>query len=95
MGVCEGNLQVIDVNMILDKNCPVTIVRNLLVYSVKQQSTIVIIVYDDKCHRTIPQYVMDYSVVQKNIMMATMLHFRFTPPGLYTVVVVVVYVLDL
>ena len=46
MGVDEGNLQVIDVDVILE-NCPITIViRNLLVYSTIQYSTKVIILYD-------------------------------------------------
>ena len=44
MGVDEGNLQVLDVDVILE-NCPTTIVIiNLLVYSTIQYSTIVIIV---------------------------------------------------
>ena len=33
------------------------------------QYHIVVIVYDNKCHRTIPQYNMTYSVVHKNVMM--------------------------
>ena len=51
--------------MILE-DCPITI---LLVYITIQYSTIVIIVlvYDNKCHRTIPQYIMSYSVVHKNV----------------------------
>ena len=47
MGVDEGNLQVIDVDLTLE-NCPTTLgTLNLLVYSTKQYSTIVIIVYDN------------------------------------------------
>ena len=67
MVVDDGNLQVIDVNMILE-NCPITIVRSLLVYSTIQYNTIVLIVYDNKCHRTIPQYIMVYCVVHKDVM---------------------------
>ena len=70
MGVDKGNLQVIDVDVILE-SCPITIViLNLLVYnSTIQYSTIVIIVYDDsKCHRTIPHYIMSCSVVHKSVM---------------------------
>ena len=67
MGVDEGNLQV----LILE-NCPITtVVHNLLVYSTIQYSTIIviiIIIYDNKCHRTMPQYNMSYSVVHKNVM---------------------------
>ena len=39
-----------DVDIIILENCPITI---LLVYITIQYSTIVKIVYDDKCHRTI------------------------------------------
>ena len=53
--------------MILE-NCPITIVRNLLVYSTIQYGTIAIIVYDDKCHRPIPQYFIICSVVHKSVM---------------------------
>ena len=68
MRVDEENLQVIDVDMILE-NCPITFaILNLLVYSTIQYSTIVKIVYDSKCHRTIPQYIMSCSVVHKNVM---------------------------
>ena len=68
MGVDEGNLQVIDVDVILE-NCPITIViLNLLVYSTLQYSTIVIIVHDSKFHRTIAQHTMSCSVVHKNVM---------------------------
>ena len=48
MGVYEGNLQVIDVDVILE-NCPITnVILNLLVYnsSAKQYSTVYIIVYE-------------------------------------------------
>ena len=58
-----------DVDVILE-NYPITIViHNLLVYSTIQCSTIVIILDDSKCHRTImPQYIMSYSVVHnKNV----------------------------
>ena len=56
MGVDEGNLQVIDVDVILE-NCPITtVVHNILVYSTLQYSAIVIIVYYNKCHQTVPQY---------------------------------------
>ena len=65
MGVDDGDLEVIDVDMILE-NCPITIVCNLLMCSTIQYNTIVMIVYDNKCHRTIPQYIMGYSVVHKN-----------------------------
>ena len=55
IGVDEGDLQVvsIDVDVILEK-CPITsIIRNLLVYSKIQCSTIVILLYEDgRCHRT-------------------------------------------
>ena len=54
MGVDEGNLQLIDVDVIME-NCPITIViLNLLVYnSTTQYSTITIILYDSKCHHHI------------------------------------------
>ena len=54
MGVDEGNLQVIDVDVILE-SCPIPVViLNLLVHnSTIQYSTISIIVYDSKCHRTL------------------------------------------
>ena len=67
MGVDHGNLQVIAVDMTLE-SCPITIVRNLFLYHTKQYNIIVITVYDNKCHRTIPQYIMGYSVVHKNVM---------------------------
>ena len=69
MGVDKGNLQVIDVDVILE-NCLITIViLNLLVYSKIQYSTKVILVYESKCHRTIiPHYIMSCSVVHKNVM---------------------------
>ena len=56
MGVDEGNLQVIDDVDVVLENCPITIViLNLLVNnSTVQYRTIVITVYDSKCHRTIP-----------------------------------------
>ena len=44
-------------------------VHNLLVYSTIQYSTIVIIVYDSKCHRTKERY----DVIE----LATILHLRF------------------
>ena len=50
MGVDEGNLQVIDVDMILEK-CPITFVRNLLVCSTIQYGTVLTIVYDNKLLR--------------------------------------------
>ena len=37
-------------------------IRNLLVYSTIQCSTFVIILYDSKCHQTIPQYIMSCSM---------------------------------
>ena len=87
MGVDEGNLQVIDVDVILE-NCPITIVvLNLLVYNSTKQyySNIAIItVYDinSKCHQTISHYIMSCSVVHKKrydiIGLATTLRFRFT-----------------
>ena len=42
MGVDEGNLQVIDVDVIILENCPITltVVLNLLVYSTIQYSTV-------------------------------------------------------
>ena len=43
---------------------------------------IVIIVYDNKCHQTIPQYTVSYSVVHKNIISTTrnvMFFFQGTP----------------
>ena len=43
------------------------VVNNLLVYSTIQYSAIVIIVYHNKCHRKLPQYIMSYSVVHKNV----------------------------
>ena len=53
MGVDDGNLQVIDVDVI-PENCPITIViLNLLVYNITIQystTTIVITVHDSKCH---------------------------------------------
>ena len=69
MGVDKGNLQVIDVDVILE-NCPINtiVILNLLVYSTIQYSTKVIIVYDSKCHRTIPHYIMSCSVLHKNVM---------------------------
>ena len=69
MGVDEGNLQVMGVDVI-SENCPLTIViLNLLVYnSTIQYSTIVILVYGSKCHRIVPQYIMSCSVVHKNVM---------------------------
>ena len=69
MGIDEGDLQVIDVDMILE-NCPITIIiLDLLLYSTIQCSTKVIILYDSKCDRTIPQYIMSCSVVHKNVIM--------------------------
>ena len=64
MGVDERDLQVwIDVDVILE-NCPISIVIcNVLVFNTIQCSTIVIILYDSKWHRTIPQCIMSYSVV--------------------------------
>ena len=56
MGVNEGDFYCsIDVDVILE-SCPIPIViLNLLVYnSTIQYSTIAVIVYDSKCHRTIP-----------------------------------------
>ena len=69
MGVDEGNLQVIDVDVILE-SCPIPIViLSLLVYNnTIQYSTIAIIVCDSKCHRTVPHYIMICSVVHKNVM---------------------------
>ena len=69
MGVDEGNLQVIDVDVILE-SCPISIViLNLLVYnSTVQYSTKAMIVYDRKCHQTTPQYIMTCSVVHTNVM---------------------------
>ena len=69
MGVDEGNLQVIDVDVILE-SCPISnVILHLLVYnSTIQYSTIAIIVYDIECHRTIPHYIMSCSVVHKNVM---------------------------
>ena len=63
MGVDKGNLQVIDVDALLE-NCQITfVILNLLLYSTIQYSTVVIIVHDSKCQRTIPQYIMSCSVV--------------------------------
>ena len=67
MGIDEGNLQVIgDVDVMLE-NWPITIViLNLLliVYSSTiQYSNIAITIYDSKCHRTIPYYIMSCSSV--------------------------------
>ena len=69
MNVDEGNLQVIDVDVMLE-NCPITIVMlNLLVYnSTIQYSNIAIIVYDSKCHRTIHHYITSCSVVHQHVM---------------------------
>ena len=58
MGVDEGNLQVI-LNLL---------VYSTVQYSTVQYSTIVINVYDSKCRRTIPHYIMSCSVVHKNVM---------------------------
>ena len=62
----EGNLQVIDIDDVIMKKCPITIVviLNLLVYSSStiQYSTISIILYDSKCNRTILHYIMSCSV---------------------------------
>ena len=33
-----------------------------------EYSTIVVVLYDNECHRIIPQYTVSYSVVHKNIM---------------------------
>ena len=47
-----GSTSSIDVDVILE-NCPITnVIRNLLVYSTIQCSTIVIKLCDSKCHRT-------------------------------------------
>ena len=43
MGVDEGNLQAIDVDVILE-NRPINIVHNLLVYSTIQYGTIIVII---------------------------------------------------
>ena len=69
MGVDKGNLQVIDVDVI-QENCPINtiVILNLLVYSTIQYSTKAIIVYDSKCHRTIPHYIMSCSVLHQNVM---------------------------
>ena len=78
MGVDEeGNLQVIlylvDIGdvMVLE-NHPRSVVRKLLActvqYSTAQHHISMILVYSNKCHRTIPQYIMTYSVVHKNVM---------------------------
>ena len=55
---------------IILENCPITIViRSLLVYSTILCSfTIVIILDESKCHRTLPQYIMSCSVVHNNVM---------------------------
>ena len=47
MGVDKGNLQVIDVDVILE-NCPINtiVILNLLVYSTIQYSTKAIIVFE-------------------------------------------------
>ena len=58
MGVDEGNLQVIDValDVMILENCPISIV--ILSIHAVQYSTIVIIVYNSKCHRPILHYIM-------------------------------------
>ena len=78
MDVNEGNRQVIDIEVILENflvyYSVALVVHNLLVvvYSTIQYSTIVVIVYENKCHRTKERYDI--------IGLATMLHFlRFTP----------------
>ena len=78
MGVDEGNLQVIlylvdNGDVMILENYPISVVRKLLactvLYSTAQHHIIsIILVYYNKCHRTIPQYIMTYSVVHKNVM---------------------------
>ena len=56
--------------MMILENYPITFVCNLLVYSKIKYSTIVIIVslivYDNKSHRTISQYIMGYIVLRSS-----------------------------
>ena len=54
MGVDEGNLQVINVDVL--ESCPITIIviLNLLVHSTTIQYHSYNSLIDNKCHRTIP-----------------------------------------
>ena len=70
MGIDEGNPEVVDVRRDTGKMSITIVILNLLVYlysSTIQYSNIAIIVYDSKCHRTIPHYIMSCSVVHNNI----------------------------
>ena len=48
-----------------------------------QYSTIVTIVYDNECHRTIPQYTVNYSVVHNNVSTTRNVTFLFRVLQLY------------
>ena len=70
MGVDEGNLQVIDEDVILENCTIIVVILNLLliVYnSTIQYSNIAIIVFGSKCHRTI-HHIRSRNVVHKNVM---------------------------
>ena len=55
-------------NLPLYRTITLIAIHNLIGYSTVQYSTVVMM-YDDKYHRTIPQYNMSYnSVVHKNFM---------------------------
>ena len=51
------------------ENCPIAfVILNLLVVynsTIQYYKSIAIIVYASKCHRTIPHYIMSYSIVNK------------------------------